>query len=1092
MKKYLYLLFILFHFIETYSQEVIFADYFDIKTNAPASTLVTGKLHLKRNKDVLTSAIPSGYSFEISSDPSGLFSLTSKRENIDKMIGLLVGEFRVKTGQSTPANETDYNLTIALKKGATTITTKNITIKVVNKTMWEHLEEYYAERTVTLSRLWGRTTLSDSEVQAMINEINANNGPITSLNDVFDDIPEKIDDLHNKWVEIASHIGALGYAYANTSSSFYQSSALREAIYKSARAYMDNVPVFGDDINNPSGTYIGDGYQGLYQNIHNGKRRLSYGHVTHQWTIGDPLGAPLVQVMKELLVDIENGNSDAIALRESFLRFYQYFFSIVQGKRVMDDPDSNWGDISDPNYSNGAWTDANIHHRMRTLMVMGILWADYNRPITYVPYWYDDYNDGTALEGVTFGKNWSPSGVIKDLRNWCGKFSTPTYLYGQSGFHPDGTMTHHLPHGASDVAMRAYGFEWAQEVNNCIRFFENTPWPMENSDYQFFSDRIDYTYRKILYKQYLDYVVAGRSYYSPLAEFTTKNIKTAINELIAGKGPTTVITNETELIDLNNNLQNNTHQHSESVAFWNADYLVHRRENSEGNFYFSVKQKSLRTAGAEDFESIRKTWHAGSGVFQLKVDGQEYSQSVLKGYDWHTLPGVTEEWRTDAMPTGSASDAGPGLNYFSGVLADGTNATSAFIYIPTPIKVPTSGTKLDQLPQYASAEAYKSYHMIEKFGTAIGTNIARHDPGQNKNIVTCIDQSRHDSTISYSVDGGSIQSIAANSNADLTINMTGPTWVFHQNKGYLIFPEINQNLFIKTGSHINVTDTTVSFPVSNFIIALDHGINPTAASNKYHYVLVANATQAEMPGLLTEYSAHYFINREPGISHVAFDTDKKVAEASFFTASTAYLNEDESDWIKVNKPAIVIREELEGAVKISFTDPLHDLNSTSIEIEIPNNLTPGVYYYNIKGIELITGETATVSSTVNGSKVVINLPDGSDGPYYNYKEAVLAGAPISVSIPIDTLSIDKPLPKNNNVKIYPVPVTNETVITTLDDSKIHKLECHNLLGQLIYEVELTIPKNNINLGNQGLFSKKPQPMLLKVYTEKGIYVKMII
>ena len=982
----------------SYSQEVIFADYFDIEINAQENSLVTGKVHLKRNKDVLVNSIPSGYSFEIISDNSGLFALKSKRENIGKMQGLLVGEFRVKTGQSLPSAPTDFSVTIALKNGTDELITKEITIKVVEKTIWKHIVDYYTPITISESRLYGRTTLTDSEVQETIDEINANDGAILSINDIFEMPAENVTNLHDQWVEVANRIGALGYAYSKSSSSFYKSTELRKAIYKAVRAYMNNFPIFGDDIQTPMGNEIGDGYQGLYTN----GKFLTHGQVTHQWTTVDPLGAPLVHVIYDIINDIENNDPDAISLMEAIYRYYQYFFSIVESKRVMNDPELSWGDISDTNYSNGAWSDANIHHRMRTLMVMTVLWADYNRPMTYVPYWYDDYNNGTGIEGVLFAKTWTPEGIFKDLRNWCNKFSLLSHKYNQSGFHPDGTVTHHLPHGASDVALRAYGFEWMSRINTAIGFFKNTPLPINDEGYQFLSNRIDYTYRRILYKQYLDYVVAGRSYYSSLAEFSTKDIKRAVEALIDGKRPETVITNETQLLTLNSNLQSNTHQHNESVAFWNADYLVHRRENGEGNFYFSVKQKSSRTSGAEDFEKIRKTWHAGSGVFQLKVDGYEYSQDVLKEYDWHVLPGVTEEWRTDIMPTGAASDAGPGLNEYSGVLADGKFATSAFIYKPTPSEVSiATGPKrhLDNLPQYASATGYKSYHMIGEFGTALGSKIRRKDVGQGKNIVTCIDQSVHNNSIHYSNNGGTVVQLSSYSSYDEEISLEGPSWVFHHNKGYLIFPEANQKLFIKTDVNVNVTDPTTTTS-SNFVLALDHGLNPSANNlDGYHYVLVADVSLADMPGKLQEYSNANYINKESGASHLLYDTNNKVATASFFEAQTIHLNNDQSDWIKVNKPAIVIREEIADGINLSFVDPLHDLTSSTIEIEIPQALEPGEYNYDFNGITTIAGEKAVVTIIPNGSKITIYLPDFSDGAKYMYREALLAGAPITLNLP---------------------------------------------------------------------------------------------
>ena len=1088
-------LFLITTSISLTAQEVIFADYFDIKTNQPASTLVTGKIHLKRNKDVLTNAIPASYKFEITSDPSGLFSLTSKRENIYKMQGLLIGEFRVKTGKTTPSIETDYNLTIALKNGTTTLVTKEITIKVVTKTMLEFFVEYYKPKSLNESRLYGRkrfdnNSSGDAEIQAFIDEINTNNGELKSINDVFETAPENIDKLNNQWYEVARHIGALGYAYADTSSSYYKSEILRKAIYKSARAYMDRVPVFSDDISSPYGSYTGDGYQGLNVN----GAHLSFGDVTHQWVPVDPLGVPLVHVLEEMLADIETGDPDAIALKQSIVRFYQIFTSVVPVRRAMNNDSQRWRDISNDNYSNGAWSDANIAHRMRSLMVMGVVWADYNRPITYASYWYDDFYDGTEFEGKTFAKGWSPNGIVNDLRYWCTKLSDNSKMYNQSGFLPDGTITHHIGHGASDVAMFAYGFEWLDEINVAIGYFKNTPFPIEDKSYQFYADRIDYTYRRMIYKQQLDFVVSGRSYYADMTNLPTKQIKNGINDLIDGKSPTTIITNESELIELNNNIQSNTHTHNESIAFWNADYLIHRRENNDENYYFSVKQKSSRTSGAEDFDKIRKSWHAGSGVFQLKVDGDEYAQNVLQGYDWHVLPGVTEEWRTDPMPTGPASDAGPGLNEYSGILANGNLATSAFLYEPTPSNdTSLSGAKrkLDELPQYASANAYKSYHMIGAFGTALGSNIMRIDNGQSQNIVTCIDQSKHTSPIYYSINEESTISLSNTNNHNLQLTLTGPTWVFHKNKGYLIFPKPDQTLFIKTGSNINVTDTNISSS-SNYILALDHGVNPNASSlDGYHYVLVANATLSEMPLILEEYSTNYLVSQQPGISHSVYDTLNKVVEASFFEPSTIFLNNDNSDWIKANKPAIIIREELEQSIKLSVVDPLHDLQSTSVTIELPQVLKPGNYDYNFEGITTINGETASVTHINEGSRITINLPDSSDDGKYDYREALLAGAPLSIEIPkSDLAGIDEPQGNSkNNIKIYPTPITENTVVEVLKEGEyIHRILYRNHQGQVIYRELFDIPIKKTVLPSK----RVNKPFFITIYTNKGVYTRMLI
>lgn len=969
-------------------QEVIFADYFDIKTNQGKNEPVTGKIHLKRNKDVLTSPIPEDYHFEIINDPSGCFQLKNNREKIGKMEGLLVGELFLKNGKKTPKQPVDYKLTIGLKDGKRTLLEKEITVHVVETTMWEQLVQFYQEETINTGRLYGRKKFPDRKVKALMDEIEANEGGMPSISPIYTTPLEQVHKIEDEWENVANHIGSLGYAYANPRSEWYQSSALRQAIVKAALKYMNVVPVFGDEIEKPIGEEVGDGFQGLRE-----LGILSHGFVTHQWRLVDALGAPLVHIIPALREDINNGQTEALALQEAIYRFYQAFFSITPGRRAMNNDAQRWRNISDTLYSEGAWSDANTAHRMRSLMVMGVIWADYNRPITYVPYWYDDYYNGTEFDGLSFAKGWSPGGIVQDIRFWCSRLSVPSHMYDQSGFHPDGTVSHHTGHSASDVAMVAYGFEWMAEINKAIAFFQNTPFPIEDSQYQFLADRINYTYRRMIYKQHLDYVVAGRSHYADMKKFATKSIDEAVTKLVSGKSPSTVIDNERELVELNESIQNNTHVHSESVAFWNADYLVHRRENEEGPFYFSVKQKSVRTAGAEDFSKIRKSWHAGSGVFQLKVDGDEYALPVLKAYDWHVLPGVTEEWRTDPMPRGPASAAGPGLNSYSGVLANGHCATAAFHYLPTP------GSEHHRLSQYASATAFKSYHLTDNLGVAIGSAIARKDAGQGNPIVTCIDQSVQSDRLYYSVNGAKQTVLKPGSDHDLTIEMDGPTWVFHKNKGYLIFPEHKQNLIIKAGNQVNVTDTKTK-QSHNYILAIDHGVHPDETPlNGYHYVMVANARLDDMPGILNRYQKDYKIVKEDKKVHGLIASSGKQAQLAFFEAGKVYLDDKQKDWLEVDQPAILMIEESNNSLLLSVGDPLHSLETQSIQIDLPLQLREGSYPYEFKGIETIEGEVAEVSSTPQGTRIIVHLPDQRDGKRYQYREALLAGAPIVLELP---------------------------------------------------------------------------------------------
>ena len=613
---------------------------------------------------------------------------------------------------------------------------------------------------------------------------------------------------------------------------------------------------------------------------------------------------------------------------------------------------------------------------MRSLMVIPILWADYNRPITYVPYWYDDYYNGTKFEGLSFADNWSPNGVVADVRSWCDKLSLPSHIFNQSGFHPDGTVTHHSGHNASDIAMVAYGFEWLTTVNTAINYFKNTPLPLKDENYQFITDRLNYSYNRLVYKNSIDYVIAGRSFFADLSDFGTGHVNKNIKKILKGKSPTTLISNEKELKKLKKDFSNGTHSITETTAFWVGDYLMHRKEDEKENYFFSVKHKSVRTSGAEDFSKIRKSWHAASGVFQLRIDGDEYSKEVLANYDWHTLPGVTEEWRTDPLPPGPPASASlPGGNEFSGILSDGTYGLTGYHHKP--------------IDDYTSTEALKSYHFIGRFGTAVGSDIKRKSSSTtNHEIVTTIDQSKQTHVITYSLNGVE-KKIKAGESVSLKEALKSPAWIHHKNKGYLIFPKKNQNLWIKTGAEINMTATDLNIEKStNFIFAIDHGVLPADESkNGYHYVLIANAMLKEMPGLLEQYAKNYQLKTLANC-HILTDSKTKIDQIIFYKATKVEIGKNK--WMEVDKPAVVMTQDLGDIIKWSLVDPLHSLNTSEITIKTSEVLKEGTYDYNFPGIKKRKGEHAIVTSNGKSSTIVVSLPDSNDGEFYDYREQMYA------------------------------------------------------------------------------------------------------
>ena len=153
---------------------------------------------------------------------------------------------------------------------------------------------------------------------------------------------------------------------------------------------------------------------------------------------------------------------------------------------------------------------------------------------------------------------------------------------------------------------------------------------------------------------------------------------------------------------------------SGNTAFFASDAMVHRH----GGWYMSVRMKSLRSMGNEDFEKTPKAWHSGAGMLQARVYGDEYDQTRAR-MDWNVLPGVTEEWRSDSIPGTQKSNVCGG-SAFAATASDGVLGAAAFEHLPHP---------LEELG-YSVAGALKGYFFSATGVVALGNSIKRVKAGK--------------------------------------------------------------------------------------------------------------------------------------------------------------------------------------------------------------------------------------------------------------------------------------------------------------------------------------------------------------------------
>ncbi|MEG1585954.1 MAG: silent information regulator protein Sir2, partial [Bacteroidales bacterium] len=402
------------------SQEKIFANYFDILTGSPGGSEVIGRIHLERNKDVLTSPVPGGYHFEITAQPSDLIEVKTHYDEANRIMGIL----SVKAGMAMPAEPCVYPLSVVLLDRDTPLNRFDVSVKVVDKTLWQTMYDRYKGFTLDNSRLYGRNKMSDAEIGKRIIEIEQNEGYFMNFPSYTTHPADYLKQkkvkgkpkrgeptIENEWQEITNIFGGMGYAYAK--SAIYGPKGdpgarlrLKRALYKGLRVYMNSVPVEGSDLligGKPIGNHTGDGFSLLLSHHLSGVQTP-----THQWNMTDALVTPTIHLMPDLLKDIKNGDQEALDLYHANIRYFQLFFSIVERRRPIDDPDNRWGEIQDTLYSSGAWSDANLGHRLRTMLALPILWADYNRPLTYVPYWYSSFYGDKPFANFSFSPGWSP------------------------------------------------------------------------------------------------------------------------------------------------------------------------------------------------------------------------------------------------------------------------------------------------------------------------------------------------------------------------------------------------------------------------------------------------------------------------------------------------------------------------------------------------------------------------------------------------------------------------------------------------------------------------------------------------------------
>lgn len=969
---------------QAHAAETLLAHYFDIKPGSTSGIEVCGRINLGSNKDAHHRRVPESYRLEITSDPSGLFTIENQRDSESRLFGAL----KVAEGKQLPSAPGSYTLAVVLRDGSATLAKTNLTIQVVDQTVQSKAQTYLDQLTQDVGRFYGRRRYKDAQVAALIEEVEKNRGGFTELGFYTKDLLSYANTdgkLGDEWEEASSRIGGLGHAYSTSKTYGPGSNAparqrLKHALYLAIVGYAGRVPVAGEDVvinGKALSSHYGDGF-----NLLTGKADiLQYNFISHPWRAYDALSGPAIWLMPDLMADVRTGDPLAKRVHEQLVRIFQLTFSNPANYQNTNDDEARWGDLTDPHHTEGAYSDANLGHRLRSWMTLLSIWHDYNRPITYIPNWYPGFYVGKNGEDLQFMPGWTPRGVLPDLAFWITHFHRPAHSFVQSGFQPDGTVTHHLP-GSSDIAMTAYGYGWLTEVIDGYALLRDTPVDLGSHGYQFIADRYLYAYDKMVYHGAMDFTVCGRGYFGSMQKFVD-GMSVDIDRLLAAKQPTTVINNEAALKAWRDSLVAHTQERSGNYPFWVGQFLVHRRGGpGEKPYYYSVKMENDRTNGAEDFERVRKAYHSGSGILQVKVRGDEY-EKTRSNWDWHALPGLTEEWRTDNLPPKTAIAYGG--SPFAAMASDGRYGFVAMEYRAQP-------------KQYASAQADKAFFFTETEAVALGCNIARVNPGQGHEIITTIDQTLWVDDVTYSMDGAEPVRIKQGESVDLTLHPTKPSWIHQGQVGYVLIPQGSQSLHLRGGKAVNVTDPKSASGEAVIHFALGHGNSPSKSNPaQYVYIVAPNKVALEMPAYVADVLRRIaIVANGNGVQGIA-EQKLGLVQLAFYRAGA--ISTPEGLQVSVDRPALLQVRPVSGQWSFCATDPLHDKNAKELNLKLGLPLGPGVYPYQLGGIYPRPGETVAVKPAGNGVVVNVQLPDMTNDAEYNYQAPLYAGMPICLRLP---------------------------------------------------------------------------------------------
>ncbi|NME66801.1 polysaccharide lyase family 8 super-sandwich domain-containing protein [Flammeovirga aprica] len=660
---------------------------------------------------------------------------------------------------------------------------------------------------------------------------------------------------------------------------------------------------------------------------------------------------------------------------------------------------------------------ANIAHRERSLLVRLLLTNDYNRAITDRDLLYDTVDQ--RIPGFY------PKNGYQDYITIMQKMARFPEEYGFPGIYPDGSIVHHTQNNPNEkykyratatFVPTSYGYSWINSKISFIPFFKNTDFsynksaPNETADYI-----LDY-FKPLVYKGRFDFTIGagldGNLYNEQRKIKTlTENIFNSVNDSIE-------IFRKDELQDFYMNSIYKQTGYRSNTPYWNSDYIAHQRKD----YFSSVKMVSFHSTPPEQKEVHKKNIvnsyvFFGDGAFQIQRRGDEYF-NINNVFDGQQVPGTTVEIQDEIIvkSTGLANSAVTGQNTFVGVNSDGEYGFGAYVMARDREEV-----------DYEFNTAKKGYFFFENEVLACANSIRRTKNGNQKAIITTINQTEQRTAIEYHIENSRGEILDANTTKKITCVKT-PFWVHHDSVGYIVFPDSITGVQVNLISETRIDRIDQETKVKVFVIQIEHGIEPN--NDSYHYLMIPNCSVNDVDDRYQK-----LLNKTDDISIVKNDSSAIVVQHKelkrtqfvFFKADTIDIKNyfsGEDLKIGVDQPSLIMLKEMDdNIVQIITTDANQHDNENDINLFL--NRTLEGEHANCHG------ESTTIKFTSSDIMTEIGRPMMKSYFKTNHQSI--------------TSSINKV--NDDEIVIYPNP--SNGIFNILSKSKIKKYAVYNLNGKLI-------------------------------------------